>query len=171
VPCFVQHGNRDFLLGERFGTSTGCRLLADPVVADLAGTRVMLTHGDLLCTDDHKYQELRTIVRDPEWQQRFLALSLADRQLFANEARAGSRAHTGRVIPQIMDANAAAIEAAAHAADAAWIIHGHTHRPGVHEFAAGDRRGTRIVLGPWYETGSVLEWRREGYALRDLPRS
>lgn len=170
VPCFVLHGNRDFLLGERFMARTGCRLLSDPVVAELSGTRILLTHGDLLCTDDRKYQQLRSIVREPQWQSRFLALSIADRQAFADEARRGSRAHTGRTIPTIMDANAQAIEAATRACGVRWVIHGHTHRPGVHEFYVDEERCTRIVLGAWYEQGSVLEWRRDGYALRELPR-
>lgn len=171
TPCFVQHGNRDFLLGPEFCARTGCRLLADPTVAELYGTRVLLMHGDLLCTDDHRYQELRSIVRDPAWQRRYLALSLAERQLFANEARAGSRAHTGRAIPTIMDADPGAIAAAMRACEVKWLIHGHTHRPRVHEFVVDDEPRTRIVLGAWYEHGSVLEWRRDGYALRELVRS
>lgn len=170
LPCFVVRGNRDFLLGQQFAARTGCHLLADPVVADLHGVRVLLAHGDLFCTDDIKYQQLRRIVRDPSWQQRLLHLSLADRKLLADEARAGSKAHTSRVIPRIMDANAAAIEVAARAFDVEVIIHGHTHRPAVHEFVVDGRRRTRIVLGAWYEQGSVLEWDANDFRLRSLPR-
>lgn len=171
VPCFVMHGNRDFLLGAGFAARTGCRLIADPVLADIHGERALLAHGDLFCTDDVKYQQLRTIVRDPAWQARLLAVPLAGRKLLADEARAGSRAHTSRVQPEIMDANPAAIELAARAFDADVVIHGHTHRPGVHEFSVDGRRCTRIVLGAWYEQGSVLEWSATGRALRALPRA
>src|SRR5437016_1548208 len=112
VACFVLHGNRDFLLGREFCERTGCRLLTDPIVAEFDGERVLLTHGDALCTDDHPYQELRSIVRTPQWQRRFLALPLADRELLADQARAGSRQHTSRTIPYIMDVNDGAVAAA-----------------------------------------------------------
>ncbi len=170
VPCFVMHGNRDFLLGERFAADTGCRLIADPVIAVIHGVRTLLAHGDLFCTDDVKYQQLRTIVRSPAWQRRLLALSLADRKLLAGEARAGSRAHTSRVVPEIMDANPAAIEAVVRHLDVDVVIHGHTHRPGVHEFNVDARPRTRIVLGAWHEEGSVLEWSAGGQVLRTLER-
>jgi UDP-2,3-diacylglucosamine hydrolase len=173
VACFLLHGNRDFLLGEEFCRRTGCQLLPDPVIAELDGERVLLTHGDALCTDDHAYQELRSMVRAPAWQRRFLDLRLADRRLLANEARAGSRAHTARTIPKIMDVNAAAVSAAFKATRVDRIIHGHTHRPAVHDALADGRPVQRIVLGAWYEQGSYLV-REAGaagcYALRTLPR-
>src|SRR3569832_291161 len=112
VGCFILHGNRDFLIGREFCLQTGSRLLADPVVAELDGERVLLAHGDALCTDDHSYQELRSTGRTPEWQRKFLALPLADRQLLANQARAGSQEHTARTIPNIMDVNEHAVSAA-----------------------------------------------------------
>jgi UDP-2,3-diacylglucosamine hydrolase len=170
VACFVLHGNRDFLLGSGFCQRSGCRLLRDPVIAQLDGERVLLTHGDALCTDDHAYQELRSIVRAPAWQQRFLALPRAHRELLADEARAGSRRHTARTVPNIMDVNAAAVTAAFRAAGARRMIHGHTHRPGVHELDVDGRRAQRIVLGAWYEQGSYLHYERGGYELRELPR-
>ncbi|MGD9597574.1 MAG: UDP-2,3-diacylglucosamine diphosphatase [Steroidobacteraceae bacterium] len=170
TPCFVMHGNRDFLLGREFAVETGCHLIADPVVADIEGVRTLLAHGDLFCTDDVKYQELRTIVRDPAWQRRLLALPLATRKLLADEARAGSRAHTRRVIPEIMDVNTHAIEVAVRTCDVEVVIHGHTHRPGVHQFTVDGRSCTRLVLGAWYEQGSVIEWDAAGYRLRTLPR-
>ena len=100
VACFALHGNRDFLLGQQFCDRTGVHLLPDPVVAELDGERVLVTHGDALCTDDHSYQELRSVVRTPGWQRRFLALPLAVREQFANRAREGSQAHTGRRRPR-----------------------------------------------------------------------
>jgi UDP-2,3-diacylglucosamine hydrolase len=170
VACFLLHGNRDFLIGEEFCRQTGCQLLPDPVVADIDGERVLLTHGDALCTDDHSYQELRSIVRTPAWQRRFLSLPLPDRQMLANEARAGSRAHTARSIPKIMDVNAAAVAAAFEAARVRRMIHGHTHRPAVHDALVGGQPVQRIVLGAWYEQGSYLAYENGRYELRSLPR-
>jgi UDP-2,3-diacylglucosamine hydrolase len=170
VACFVLHGNRDFLLGAGFSARSGCRLLADPVVAEFDGERVLLTHGDALCTDDHAYQELRTLVRQPAWQQRFLALPLEHRELLANEARAGSRRHTARTVPNIMDVNQSAVAAALRAARTRRVIHGHTHRPGVHDFELDGTAAQRIVLGAWYEEGSYLRYEGGRYELRELPR-
>lgn len=170
VGCFLLHGNRDFLLGREFCRSTGSRLLADPVIADLDGERVLLTHGDALCTDDHSYQELRSIVRLPEWQRRFLSLPLADRESLANAARAGSRQHTSRTIPQIMDVNPDAVAAAFRATGVRRIVHGHTHRPGMHATTVEGEPAQRIVLGAWYEQGSYLVNEKGRYELRELPR-
>jgi len=170
VGCFVLHGNRDFLIGRDFCRRTGSRLLADPVVADLDGERVLLTHGDALCTDDHSYQELRSTVRTPEWQHRFLALPLADRELIANQARAGSKEHTSRTIPDIMDVNQDAVSTAYRATKVRRIIHGHTHRPAVHDTAIEGEPAQRMVLGAWYEQGSYIRYENSRYELRELPR-
>ena len=170
VPCFAMHGNRDFLLGAGFSERSGCRLLADPVIAGFDGEEVLLTHGDALCTDDHSYQELRTIVRDGTWQQRYLRLPLARRELLANEVRAGSRNHTARTVPYIMDVNAAAVDAAFRATGVRRMIHGHTHRPAVHDGVIDGERVQRIVLGAWYEQGSYLWYERGRYELRELRR-
>jgi UDP-2,3-diacylglucosamine hydrolase len=170
VPCFVLHGNRDFLLGSGFGERTGCRLLTDPVVVELEGERVLLTHGDALCTDDHAYQELRSIVRQKDRQRRFLALPLAHREVLADEARAGSRRHIARTVPTIMDVNGEAVASAFRAAAVRRMIHGHTHRPGVHDLTVDGARAQRIVLGAWYEQGSYLSFERGSYELRTLPR-
>jgi len=170
VACFVLHGNRDFLLGREFCERTGCRLLTDPIVAEFDGERVLLTHGDALCTDDHPYQELRSIVRTPHWQRRFLALPLADRELLADQARAGSRQHTSRTIPYIMDVNDGAVAAAFRATGVRRIIHGHTHRPGIHEMLIDGEPARRIVLGAWYEQGSYLLYESGRYELLELPR-
>jgi UDP-2,3-diacylglucosamine hydrolase len=170
VPCFAMHGNRDFLLGAGFSERSGCRLLADPVIAGFDGEEVLLTHGDALCTDDHSYQELRTIVRDGTWQQRYLRLPLARRELLANEVRAGSRNHTARTVPYIMDVNAAAVDAAFRATGVRRMIHGHTHRPGVHELQVDGVAAQRMVLGAWYEQGSYVSCEAGRFRLHELPR-
>ncbi len=170
VPCFALHGNRDFLLGPGFAQRSGCRLLPDPVVTRLGSEDVLLTHGDALCTDDHAYQELRTTVRDPAWQRRFLALPLARRELLANEVRAGSRAHTSRTVPYIMDVNGEAVERAFRAASVRRMVHGHTHRPAVHALTVDGLARERLVLGAWYEQGSYLSHADGEFRLHMLPR-
>ena len=170
VACFALHGNRDFLLGAGFCARSGCRLLSDPVIAQFDGERVLLTHGDALCTDDHSDQELRSIVRDGTWQRRFLALPRGSRELLADEARAGSRRHTARAVPYVMDVNAVAVTAAFRAARVRRMIHGHTHRPGVHDVEVDGEAAQRIVLGAWYEQGSYLSYERGRYRLHELPR-
>ena len=171
VACFALHGNRDFLLGKGFCERSGCRLLPDPVIVQLDGERVLMTHGDALCTDDHAYQELRSIVRQPAWQRRFLALPLSAREQLAHEARAGSRRHTSRIVPDIMDVNAQAVTAAFRATGVRRLVHGHTHRPGVHDVELDGEPAQRIVLGAWYEQGSVLRYESGRYQLRALPRA
>ena len=168
TPCFVMRGNRDFLLGAGFERATGARLLPDPVLADLDGTPVLLTHGDLLCTDDLAYQQLRSTVRDPRWQRRVLALPLDARAALAGAARAGSRAHTARAAEAIMDVNAAAVAAAFRASGAQWMIHGHTHRPGTHQIDVDGRPATRVVLDAWYEGGSLVWWDHGGLRSEQL---
>ena len=170
VPCFLLHGNRDFLLGARFCERSGCRLLPDPVVAQFAGEDVLLTHGDALCTDDHSYQELRSVVRQSAWQRRFLALPRERRELLADEARAGSRRHTSSTVPVIMDVNPESVAAAFRATGVRRMIHGHTHRPAVHELTVDGTAAQRIVLGAWYEQGSYVRQESGGYRLYQLPR-
>ncbi len=170
VACFLLHGNRDFLIGRDFCAGTGSRLLADPIVAELDGERVLITHGDALCTDDHPYQELRSVVRTPQWQRAFLALPLADRENLANRARSGSKQHTSNTAYRIMDVNPDAVTAAFRVAGVRRMIHGHTHRPGVHDLSIEGEPAQRIVLGAWYDEGSYLKYDNGRYDLRELPR-
>lgn len=170
VATFVIHGNRDFLLGRTFCDQAGVRLLPDPVVIELDDERVLITHGDALCTDDHSYQELRSSVRTTDWQTRFLALPFEVRDSFANRARKGSKAHNARTAPQIQDVNPAAVETAFRTTHVRRMIHGHTHRPGVHDTVVDGEPAQRIVLGAWYEQGSYLVHENGKYELRTLPR-
>jgi UDP-2,3-diacylglucosamine hydrolase len=170
VPCFVMHGNRDFLLGSQFCALTGARLLADPVIITLYGESVLVMHGDALCTDDGAYQRLRATVRDADWQRQFLRLSVASRRALAGAARAGSQAHTAAVAYTITDVNPESVAAAMRSAGVATLLHGHTHRPAIHPFTVDGRPCTRIVLGDWHTQGSVLRWNRGGPELVSLPR-
>jgi UDP-2,3-diacylglucosamine hydrolase len=108
------------------------------------------------------------MVRAPHWQQRFLALSVRDRELLAGEARAGSQRHTSHTIPYIMDVNREAVTAAYRATRVRRIVHGHTHRPGIHDESLDGVPVQRIVLGAWYEQGSYLEYDNGRFALHAL---
>ena len=170
VAVFIMQGNRDFLLGEAFCQRSGARFLPDPVIATLGERRVLVTHGDALCTGDASYQRLRSLVRDPGVQRSFLALSLERRRALAAEARAGSRAHLAEADEYITDVSQAAVEQVLRDAGVDTLLHGHTHRPGIHHFKLDGRDCTRIVLGDWHRAGSVLRWDEDGYELVELPR-
>jgi UDP-2,3-diacylglucosamine hydrolase len=171
VPCFFMAGNRDFLTGEVFRSRTGFRVLHDPTVIDLYGRRVLIMHGDTLCTDDVQYQRFRRMVRDPAWQQHFLSQTVAHRAAMVSQARDASRAHTDRLPAAIMDVNKGAVDEAMRAHDVDCLVHGHTHRPAVHTFVLDGRPASRIVLGDWHHQGSVLRWHdRDRFELVSLPR-
>ena len=170
VSCFVMHGNRDFMLGERFCRDTGCRLIEDGTIIELGGERVLLMHGDALCTDDVSYQRLRRIVRNPLVRWTFRHLSLALRERLAARLRAGSRMHTSATAPEIMDVNDEAVRNTFRRADVRTLIHGHTHRPAVHRLEIDGGPARRIVLGDWHRAGSVLDWSSSGPELRALAR-
>ncbi|MBJ6979667.1 UDP-2,3-diacylglucosamine diphosphatase [Luteimonas sp. MC1895] len=161
VPVFFMHGNRDFLLGADYARRAGMTLLVDPAVVDLHGRRALLMHGDTLCTDDLAYQQFRAQTRDPAWQAQFLAQPLDARLAFAHQARAASQARQGELrdagtMETITDVAPEAVDAAFRTHGVDLMIHGHTHRPAVHALAVDGRACTRVVLGDWYEQGSVL---------------
>jgi UDP-2,3-diacylglucosamine hydrolase len=170
VPVFVMHGNRDFLIGERFCRETGATLIPDGTVIELYGERAVLMHGDALCTDDASYQRLRRIVRNPVARGLFRIMTLNQRRALATRLRAGSRAHVGMTAPEIMDVNAEAVALAFRVAGVLTMIHGHTHRPAVHPLEIDGAPAQRIVLGDWYAQGSVLEVTPAGFELRTLAR-
>lgn len=155
VRLAVGHGNRDFLYGARFAQATGAVLLDDYAVVDLYGTRTLLTHGDLLCTRDVKYQRFRRVVRHPFTRATFLATPLAWRQRIAHRTRAGTQASMRLKDDYVMDVDEDTVAARMADYGAALLIHGHTHRPGIHDYP-GPALRRRIVLGDWYEQDSVL---------------
>jgi len=170
VPCYLMHGNRDFLLGQQFARETGCKILPDGTVVDLKGERVLLMHGDVLCTADTSYQRLRRTLRNPAVLWILRHLPLKTRRKLGRKLRAGSQMHTGSTAAEIMDVTPAAVVEAMRAAGVRTLIHGHTHRPAVHELSIDGQPARRIVLGDWYTQGSVLEWRDDGFELRSLAR-
>ena len=170
VPCFVMHGNRDFLLAGRFSSISGAQLLPDPLIVTLYGEPVLVMHGDALCTDDLAYQRLRATVRDADWQRQFLALPVAARRASAGAARVGSQAHTSAMEHAITDVNDASVALALRNAGTSTLLHGHTHRPAIHALEVDGRPCTRIVLGDWYDQGSMLRWDESGPELKSLSR-
>lgn len=170
VPVYFMHGNRDFMIGETFASETGVVLLNDPMVTNIHGDRVLLSHGDAYCTDDVEYQGVRKMTRDPAWQAMMLQKSLEERLAFAARARNASRSRDDTLDEDIMDVNCDAINAALRDAGVRTMLHGHTHRPAVHEFELDGEPAKRIVLGDWYEHGSVVRWDDAGPALCELAR-
>lgn len=162
VPIYLMHGNRDFLLGEEFCRRTGCTLLPDPFVIDLYGSPTLLMHGDLLCTDDLPYQQMRRQIRDPLWISGFLAKTPEERIAFAQQLRERSREETGQKAEYVMDVNQEMVASYLHDYSVSRMIHGHTHRPATHEMSDGNQR---IVLGAWETEGSVLSCDADGCRL------
>lgn len=156
TPVAVMRGNRDFLFGERFEKATGCRLLDDHEVVDLYGVPTLVMHGDLLCTDDAAYQAFRVTARDPAWQRQMLAKPLVERRALAAGLRNESAIQNAMKADAIMDVNAGAVADTMRRFGVTRLIHGHTHRPAIHEFELDGRPAQRIVLGDWHERGSVL---------------
>lgn len=161
VAVFVMRGNRDFLLETGFEQRTGCQLLPDPVLLQLGGRTTLLTHGDLLCTGDRSYQQLRSLTHDPRWRQKLLSLSAQARTGLAALARAGSRQHMAKAANAIMDVEQRTVEKVFKASGAEWMIHGHTHRPGRHQYQIMGSTRTRFVLDSWYRGGHCL-WFEQG---------
>lgn len=157
TKIYFMHGNRDFLIGEAFAKTTGINLLNDPSVFELYGKRVLITHGDALCTDDVAYQQFRQQVRQPAWQQQFLAQPLADRKAQIEALRMRSESEKSSKLESIMDVNAASVAELIRANNYPEIlIHGHTHRPAKHVLEIDHHVTERWVLGDWYEQGSCL---------------
>ena len=161
------HGNRDFLLGHDYAKRACMRLLPDPSLIVLEGEPTLIGHGDLYCTSDVGYQQFRSMTRNPQWQAQFLSQPLAARLAFAQQAREASKARYGELqaagtAETITDVTPEAVDSAFDRYGVRGIIHGHTHRPAVHE---EDGR-TRIVVGDWYgETPRYLRADAEGSRL------
>ncbi|MEK6805381.1 MAG: UDP-2,3-diacylglucosamine diphosphatase [Pseudomonadota bacterium] len=145
VSVFFMHGNRDFLIGDAFAAATGVRLLDDPIVLDLYGTRTLLSHGDIFCTDDVGYQRWRRFSRRRWIQRGYHSLPLILRKAVVSRVRSTSLVQKRSKAEDIMDVNTRAIDAAFAEHKVSRMIHGHTHRPAEHQHASGER----IVLADW----------------------
>ncbi len=151
TPLFFQRGNRDFLVGDRFAAETGARLLEDEALVEHQGLRLLLMHGDQLCTDDIEYQQVRAQLRSPGFRRQALALSIPERRALAAEYRRRSGESLSLKPDDITDVNADAVRRALEIHQADLLIHGHTHRPAIHELETGDRPARRVVLPDWRE--------------------
>jgi len=171
VPCYFMHGNRDFLLRDSFARQAGMTLLPEECVVNLYGEQVLLMHGDSLCTDDIPYQQFRTLVRNPAWQDDFLSKTPQERLQVAMQARDASAEHKDNVDTAIMDVNQGEVIAAFERHGVQKMIHGHTHRPATHDLEANGGPAERIVLGDWYKQSSVLRVSPDGYELLSSSRA
>jgi UDP-2,3-diacylglucosamine hydrolase len=162
---FFLAGNRDFLVGDRIADRAGFKILTEPVSLNLGSQRVILLHGDILCSDDHDYQAFRLQVRSPEWQSDFLKKPLSERLQIATGLRADSKAAMYDKPLEIMDVNRETVDSYFQQHGAEIIIHGHTHRPGVHRYTES---ATRYVLGDWNPQPSYVSWSESsGFILHD----
>lgn len=169
IKVYLQQGNRDFLLGDRFSQETGVILVDDYVVIDLYGTPTLLTHGDLLCTDDLPYQAFRVKSHTPEWKHYVLSKPLLLRLLMARWYRFRSHFHKRKKTQEIMDVNQNTVVTVMREHNCLRLIHGHTHRPGIHHFEIDGRPSQRLVLAAWKkDTGEILCWNRSGYRVETL---
>ena len=158
TQLFFQHGNRDFLIGPQFSQLTGATLLGDSELVELPSGKALIMHGDQLCTDDTEYQVLRSQLRNPQWQQAFLANTIEERLAVAKQLRDASKEKNAEKAMAIMDVNPTAVEKAMQDAGVDLLIHGHTHRPAIHNLT----QGRRIVLGDWDSSGWYLECTEKG---------
>ncbi|MDB5808378.1 MAG: UDP-2,3-diacylglucosamine hydrolase [Betaproteobacteria bacterium] len=169
VTLYLMHGNRDFLIGQRFSADSGATLLPDPTLLDLYGTPTLLMHGDTLCTDDIGYQEFRKKVRDPRYQQQFLAQPLVNRKQIIAGLQTENVEKKQLKSDAIMDVTPATVEAVLREYRYPRLIHGHTHRPAVHKHIVDGRVCERWVLADWYTTGSYLASDATGLKNVELP--
>ncbi len=170
IPVYFMHGNRDFMIGRGFANETGIDILKDPFKVNMYGQKVLLSHGDILCTDDVQYQRIRKMTRDPDWQASILARPLKDRLRMAGEARRQSLEQTINLSMEITDVNQDAVKQVIQKSNVDILLHGHTHRPAIHDVEIGGRKAKRIVLGDWYTQGSMVRWDSRGPKLEAMPR-
>jgi UDP-2,3-diacylglucosamine hydrolase len=162
TQCHFMHGNRDFLVGETLAAATGMQLLNEFELIELYGDAVLLTHGDLLCSDDVRYLELRRQLRDPAWQKDFLGKTLEERRKIAAELRQLSQTEMAAKAEAIMDVNEQTVRDTMRRFGVRKLLHGHTHRPAIHRFEIDGEPARRIVLNDWYGPGGYVRWDANG---------
>ncbi len=169
VKVFFLFGNRDFLIGETFLSKTGIELLDDPALLTINEKRVLITHGDQMCLDDHDYQNFRAMVRNPEWQQEFLSFPISKRLKIAGEAKDASKQSKQEKVIEIMDVNEKAVAAIFNEHQIDLMIHGHTHRPMKHEIVLDGKAYYRYVLGDWAKDSAIIiDWSNDSPQFIDL---
>lgn len=156
VPIFYIHGNRDFLIRQGFAHRAGFTLLPEQVVIDLYGQPTLIMHGDELCTKDVEYQRFRKKARSWWWPRIVLSLPLSTRRKIASKGRATSKQKQSNLSADIMDVTPEEVTNCMQRFAVKRLIHGHTHRPAIHELCLDGQSAQRIVLGDWYDQGSLL---------------
>jgi UDP-2,3-diacylglucosamine hydrolase len=194
AAIYIMHGNRDFLIGADYASRCGATLVSEPLTLITAAGPVLLMHGDQLCTDDTDYMQFRETVRQPAWQTEFLAKPLSARRDFARQARQQSQTATAHKQTSIMDVNQTAVVELMSRTAQTTLLHGHTHRPAIHEFELDVAAGTplenrlpenrpaegtstdnktrvaqRVVLGDWDQQAWYVETTKAGLELNFLP--
>lgn len=157
IPVYFIHGNRDFLLRQKFAKQAGFTILPEQKVINLYGQPTLIMHGDELCTQDVEYQKFRKTARSWWWPKIMLSLPLSIRRKLAKKARATSKNKQAKLTMEIMDVTQAAVIATMQSHNVQRLIHGHTHRPAIHHFDLNNQAAERIVLGDWYEQASILK--------------
>jgi UDP-2,3-diacylglucosamine hydrolase len=169
IPIYFIHGNRDFLIRRKFAKRAGMTLLPEQHVIDLYGQPTLLMHGDELCTRDIEYQAFRKKARGWWWPKLVLMLPLSVRRNIAEKGRKTSQQNHQKLSADIMDVTQQEVERVMQAHGVMRLIHGHTHRPDVHEFMLNGQAAKRIVLGDWYDQGSILKVSKDTLALSNSP--
>lgn len=168
IQVYFIAGNRDFLIGQTFFQDTGVMCLKDHHVIDLFGQRALLMHGDLLCSDDVEYLQFRQMSHSEQWQQGMLSKPLEERLLIAQQYRLESKKNKAEKTLDIMDVNAQTVEQTMAAHGVQLLIHGHTHRPDVHQITVNDKPARRVVLAEWDTKASVLDWSKHGFVVHEF---
>lgn len=174
TAIYLMHGNRDFLIGQDYAKRCGATLLPEPTIIDCYGHKIVLMHGDSLCTRDTAYMAFRQQVREPQWQRSFLDRPLLERHMVAQQLRQQSQEANSQKASDIMDVTHQEVIQLLETQQVNLLIHGHTHRPGIHTIRLqtpinGKDEAVRIVLGSWDQKAWLLEFRADGYDLRHLP--
>lgn len=171
VRVFFQAGNRDFLIGNKFAKAADIELLNDHHIYDYQGQRILLMHGDLLCTDDKSYLKFRRIVQNPITKGLFRLLPMSLKRKIGFDLRAKSALGKNRKSAEIMDVNQAAVLATMRKYRVNHLIHGHTHRPAVHAFEEDGTGYKRYVLGDWHQELWWIQRDAAGISLHSAPIS
>ncbi len=169
VPIYFIHGNRDFLIREKFAKRAGMTLLSEQAVIDLYGTPTLILHGDELCTQDIAYQKFRRKARSWWWPRIILSLPLSLRRYLAKRGRETSQKNQQKLTMEIMDVSPPEVVNYLERFGVQRMIHGHTHRPALHDLEANQKPAQRIVLGDWYDQGSMLQVTPENIELTNMP--
>lgn len=169
IPCYFIHGNRDFLLGQHYAKQCGMTILPQETRLEIENQRILILHGDTLCTDDIAYQNYRKKVYNPWIRRLFLALPLFVRRRIAQKMRKNSQYASSLKSDSIMDVNPQAVASTFEKYQVDWMIHGHTHRPAIHEIVINDKKYYRGVLGAWHHEGSAFVIDEHGIELISFP--